>query len=78
MVSKIGALCVLLVPLSAAQPQAHDIYVHLENESGFRCCNDQDCRPARYRSTSAGVEMFVYGKWVPVAPYDVQYRTVWG
>lgn len=31
---------------------------------GYSCCNDKDCRPAKYRHTARGVEFLIAGKWI--------------
>src|SRR5918993_1495632 len=58
--------------------QAHDIYSHLKDRLGNSCCNEQDCRPAPYRVTPAGVLMLVNGTWITVPDYRVQYRALPG
>src|SRR5262245_24010317 len=58
--------------------QAHDIYRSLVDSSGESCCNQRDCRPARYRVTAAGVEMLVDGSWLVVPEDTIQYRALEG
>src|SRR5262245_31461093 len=58
--------------------QAHDIYTNLKDEIGASCCNDHDCRPAPYRTTSAGVQMLVDGRRIAVPNRSIQYRTLEG
>ena len=71
--------CLLLVfSMSAAPVDAHDIYMHLKTPLGFHCCTGQDCRPAHYRSGGDGIEMLVDNRWLPVAGYDVMYRSLPG
>ena len=71
--------CLLLVfSMSAAPVDAHDIYMHLKTPLGFQCCTGQDCRPAHYRSGGDGIEMLVDNRWLPVAGYDVMYRSLPG
>src|SRR4051812_31288414 len=53
----ISALLAFLLLSDAAC--AHDIYTHLKSRSGKSCCDNSDCRPALYRTTSSGVEMRV-------------------
>ncbi len=48
-----------------APAQAHDIYSPLKDRWGNSCCNDKDCRPAPYRVTPTGVQMFVDGTGSP-------------
>ena len=57
---------------------AHDIYTSLKDSTGASCCNDHDCRPARYRIVAGGVEMLVDGKWIAVWENYIQYRTLEG
>src|SRR3712207_6219393 len=58
--------------------QAHDIYLHLTDRKGVSCCNQYDCRPADYRVTPTGVQMFVYGEWIDVPSDKIQYRALLG
>jgi hypothetical protein len=58
--------------------EAHDIYLHLKDRLGNSCCDDKDCRPAPYRVTPAGVQMFVDGEWIAVPDYAIQYRALPG
>ena len=71
--------CLLLVfSMSAAPVHAHDIYMHLKTPLGFHCCTGQDCRPAHYRSGGDGIEMLVDNRWLPLAGYDIMYRSLPG
>ena len=73
------ALASLALVVSWSAPlQAHDIYTGLTNRHGTSCCHDQDCRPALYRMTPAGVEMLVNGKWIAVPDKTIQYRVLPG
>jgi hypothetical protein len=67
-----------LIALTTTPLYAHDIYSGLTTKRGASCCDDHDCRPAHFRMTSAGVEMFVLGKWLPIREYAIQYRTLPG
>jgi hypothetical protein len=67
----------LLVSWSVSS-EAHDIYTGLTDRNGASCCNHLDCRPARYRMTPAGVEMYVNGKWIAVPDDTIQYRMLPG
>jgi hypothetical protein len=58
--------------------EAHDIYSGLKDTWGNSCCNNQDCRPAPYRVTPAGVQMFVDGDWIEVPNYTIEYRALAG
>ena len=58
--------------------QAHDIYTGLKDRNGVSCCHDQDCRPAPYRTTPAGIEMLVDGNWITVPGDTIQYRMLQG
>jgi hypothetical protein len=57
---------------------AHDIYRFLTQPSGESCCRSRDCRPARYRITASGVEMFVDGAWHTIPDSKIQRRTLEG
>jgi hypothetical protein len=57
---------------------AHDIYSHLRDEGGGSCCDDQDCRPAVYRLTARGVQMYVDQRWINVPNERIQYRALPG
>ena len=66
----------MAIVLAASLPlplQAHGIYSHLKGSGGGSCCNDRDCRPADYRFTAAGVQMFVDGRWIDVPSGAIQY-----
>lgn len=54
--------------------QAHDIYKALRDGAGKSCCNNFDCRPAPYRTTQAGVQMLVDGRWLAVPENTIQHR----
>ena len=56
--------------------EAHDIYSPLKDRGGKSCCDDGDCRPAPYRMTPAGVQMFVEGEWIGVPDSTIQYRAL--
>lgn len=58
--------------------EAHDIYSPLKDRGGSSCCHDQDCRPAPYRMTPTGVQMFVEGEWIAVPDATIQYRALPG
>jgi hypothetical protein len=57
---------------------AHDIYSPLRDRLGNGCCHEGDCRPAPYRMTPNGVQMFVEGEWIAVPDYTIQYRSLLG
>ncbi len=67
-----------LVTSMAGPIQAHDIYSHLRDERGASCCDDQDCRPAFYRLTTRGVQMYVNQQWMDVPNERIQYRALPG
>jgi len=75
-----GRLAVVSMLLATASwpTQAHDIYTNLKDEVGASCCNDNDCRPAPYRTSSAGVQMLVDRRWIVVPNHSIQYRTLEG
>jgi hypothetical protein len=58
--------------------KAHDIYSPLRDRLGNSCCNEGDCRPAPYRVTPSGVQMFVEGEWIAVPDSTIQYRALLG
>jgi hypothetical protein len=69
----------LAIVVTGSEPiKAHDIYSALRDRAGVSCCNEQDCRPARYRFTPAGVQMLVNGEWILVPDETIQYRTLEG
>lgn len=70
-------ICVLLVGL-VSPAEAHDIYSHLRDAKGVSCCNEHDCRPARWRVTPTGVQMFIYDEWYDVPDDKIQYRALPG
>ena len=57
---------------------AHDIYSHLSDAKGASCCDDHDCRPAPYRVTPTGVQMYVDGDWIAIPDETIQYRALPG
>jgi hypothetical protein len=71
------ALAFVLAASASAAAQAHDIYSGLRTKDGKSCCNDSDCRPARYRVES-GVQMLVDGVWVAIPPDRLQYAQIHG
>ena len=78
MSSKTAFVSAVLVTGFALPIQAHDIYSHLRDQLGASCCNDQDCRPALYRLTARGVQMYVDQEWINVPKDRVQYRSLPG
>ncbi len=71
----------IAVVLAASLPlplQAHDIYSHLMDEVGASCCDNRDCRPALYRVSASGVQMFVDQRWINVPDERIQYRALVG
>ena len=71
----VAAVLVANLPLPI---QAHDIYSHLRDEAGGSCCDNRDCRPALYRFTAHGVQMFVDQQWINVPNERIQYRALLG
>ena len=72
-------LCAAILLISYELPaEAHDIYSPLKDRGGKSCCDDGDCRPAAYRVTPTGVQMFVEGEWIAVPNAAIQYRTLPG
>jgi hypothetical protein len=72
----IAMFCVAALLASSNPAGAHDIYSRLVDKWGAPCCNETDCRPARFRVTPQGVEMFVAGRWTPVPNENIQYRAL--
>ena len=60
----IVGLTLLASSIWPSRPEAHDLYTMLTDSNGASCCNGRDCRPARYKTTAAGVEMLVDGHWI--------------
>jgi len=75
---KLGLFAVLLFVGFEPTTEAHDIYSPLKDRAGRNCCDDGDCRPAPYRVTPAGVQMFVEGEWIGVPDSTIQYRALPG
>jgi hypothetical protein len=78
MSSKITTFCVAAILVNSNPAEAHDLYSQLVDKWGALCCNETDCRPARFRVTPKGVEMFVAGRWARVPTEHIQYRTLAG
>jgi hypothetical protein len=76
--SKPALLSAVLVIGPPLPLQAHDLYSHLTDERGASCCDDRDCRPALYRFTASGLQMFVDRRWIDVPNERVQYRILPG
>ena len=70
----------IAIALLSSEPlaEAHDIYSPLKDRGGKSCCDDGDCRPAPYRMTPVGVQMFVEGEWIGVPDAAIQYRALPG
>jgi hypothetical protein len=73
-----AAMSLVLLAIGPAATEAHDIYTGLYSKYGTACCDHSDCRPARYRETSQGVQMLVEHEWITVPPDAVQYRLLTG
>ncbi|WP_162820635.1 hypothetical protein [Microvirga calopogonii] len=78
MCSRTALMAAVLVANLPLPIQAHDIYSHLRDEEGASCCDDRDCRPALYRFTARGVQMFVDQQWINVPNERIQYRALLG
>ncbi|ANY83649.1 hypothetical protein BB934_35955 (plasmid) [Microvirga ossetica] len=78
MSSRTAFVVAVLVASLPLPIQAHDIYSHLRDEGGGSCCDNQDCRPALYRFTARGVQMFVDQQWINVPNERIQYRALLG
>ena len=57
---------------------AHDIYSHLTNKAGRPCCDGSDCRPAKYRINTFGIEMLIQDRWVHIPSGTIEYRAIGG
>jgi len=75
---KLDLLAAILLLGFEPPADAHDIYSPLRDKSGHSCCNEGDCRPAPYRVTPNGVQMFVEGEWIAVPEFTIQYRALLG
>ena len=73
-----AAYVALAMLMSVSAGRTHDIYSHLKDNRGVPCCNDTDCRPARFRITARGVEMLVKDRWLTIPRDVLQYRTLPG
>jgi hypothetical protein len=52
-----------------------DFYSRWVTREGISCCNAKDCEPiddANIRVRHQGVEVYVEGEWVPVAPEKIR------
>ena len=78
MCSRAGFVAAVLAASLPLPIQAHDIYSHLRDEGGGSCCDNKDCRPALYRFTGHGVQMFVDQQWIAVPNERIQYRALLG
>jgi hypothetical protein len=76
--AQFALLAFAALALSSSPATAHDIYSGLYSNYGTACCDDSDCRPARYRVISAGVQMQVDQRWISVPPSAIQYRILSG
>ncbi len=78
MSSRTAFVAVILIANLPLPIQAHDIYSHLKNGAGESCCDNTDCRPAVYRLTARGVQMYVDRQWINVPNGRIQYRALSG
>jgi len=66
---------IVMLILAVTCTEGHDIYTGLKDHLGeSTCCNENDCRPAHYRVTAAGVDMLLDDEWVRVPNEIIQYR----
>ncbi|WP_262298294.1 hypothetical protein [Microvirga sesbaniae] len=73
------ALCAVLLSVYLELPtQAHDIYSTLTDAAGASCCNQNDCRPAPYRVSPRGVQMYLDADWFDVPDGTIQYQSLPG
>ena len=68
----------ILLALWSGPSQAHDIYIHLRNSRGVKCCDGSDCRPAHYRWNGRLVEMQIDGKWFTIHDDLITFRSIEG
>jgi len=69
--------CVIVFLAGLDHPaNAHDIYSHLKDSWGNSCCDGTDCRPAPYRPSSGGVQMFIDGHWIDVPDHTIQHKAL--
>jgi hypothetical protein len=63
-----GFIAVALSADKAGHDKFHEqFYSSLQHpKSKMPCCNDRDCRPAKYKIEQSGVSFFVGGKWIEV------------
>ena len=64
--------------MSLRAPSVYTIYSHLRDTLGGSCCDNRDCRPARYRLREGGVQMLVDGQWIAVPENRIQYLALPG
>jgi hypothetical protein len=72
------ALVLTFISISPSTVESHDIYSGLKSKVGNSCCDKDDCRPAQYQITPAGVLMRVGQEWIAVHPDTIQYRAISG
>ena len=71
-------LAIFVVSIWSGSSRAHDIYSGLTDSWGKACCDETDCRPARFRTTAEGLEMLVDDDWIAVHQQAIQYRALTG
>jgi len=51
--------------------EMHHVYKEWQDNRGFGCCDDQDCRPVRADPGPLGWRVWIDGRWVAVPPDTV-------
>ena len=53
------------------QAEMHHAYKEWQDNRGFGCCDDRDCRPVRADPGLLGWRLWTHGRWVAVPPDTV-------
>lgn len=71
-------LCGALLAVAIPTAEPHDLYSHVFNRDGVRCCDETDCRPVHWRASPEGVRMFLFNSWILIPPERIVYVTLVG
>ena len=71
-------ICAAILAVWAMPVEGHDIYSHVKNKHGVRCCDHTDCRPAHYRVGPWGVTMLIDNAWFHIPEDVIEYRALEG